>query len=145
MGDVAGHEDGAPHGALVLTRSEQGAVLPLADLRVGTQGQVAGMPCDQPIERPQAIGRVVRPGIDCRVVSDPGPDGVPIQVPEGGQGLGILLDQTGAIAPLQAPHRNVMQHPGPIQAGSAWHVGRPPAEREGKVRGIHRKSLLHPL
>ena len=111
-GDIAGHERRAPHGALgrpagipgigarIITRGEQGAVLALANLRIGTQGQVAGMPRDQPTGRPERIGRTARRGLGRGILHEAGADRVPIEIPEGGEGVGIVLHQTGAIAAL---------------------------------------------
>jgi len=58
------------------------------------------MKTDQPIGRPLGIGPAARPRIARGILHEARPNRVPIQVPEGRQSVGVLLDETGTIAPL---------------------------------------------
>jgi hypothetical protein len=78
---------------------------------------------DQPSGRPEGRGRTARPGRECGILHEVGPDRVPIQVPERGQRIGVFLDETGMIPPLPdvAP-------PGPRLVERLGGFGHEPAE-----------------
>ena len=55
---------------------------------------------DHPVWRPQRVGRTARPGVGGGRLREAGANGIPIEVPEGGEGVQVVFDETGPVAPL---------------------------------------------
>jgi len=149
-GDVGRHEGWAAHGALgapagiagvrpgILARDQQCSVVSSPDLPIGAQRQIARMKRDYLIRRPEGVGRATRPGVGGGIVHQAGPHGVSIQIPERGQRIGVLLDETGTVAPLPEvapPPARLVERPG--------RFGHEPPERSAEriVRGRLEKQV----
>ncbi len=115
-------------------------IVPLAHLRVGTESQVAGAERDLAVWCPQSVGRATRPGVGGRIVHEPCPHRVPIQVAKGRKGVEVIFHEARTVTPLPevAP-----ASPEPVERlgglghepaeGAAEGVGLRPLEQEVEV------------
>jgi len=89
-----------PIGHRIGTGRQQGPVVALTNLGVGTQCEIARMGGNDGIWRAAGIRGATRPGVGRGVVSEAGAYGIAIEVAKSRQRVGVALHHTGPMAPL---------------------------------------------